>query len=195
MTRIVGGAARGRRLRVSATGTRPTSDRAREAVFSSLESQRGGLSGSWVIDLYAGSGAMGLEALSRGAAGVDLVERDRGALAAIEANVESLSLPGAHVHRADVEQWVQGRTQVSQPPQSADVVFVDPPYDVPAEDLADVLAALGESGRIAPGAWVVVERSRRADDFSWPTGFSADRHRRYGEAVLWFGRFDSVATC
>lgn len=183
MTRVVGGLARGRRLRVPAGGTRPTSDRAREAIFSSLESLRGR---SWaqaaVLDLYAGSGALGLEALSRGAARVDLVESDRRAAEVVAANVSSVApVPGAaHVHATSVERWVR------RPPVGVryDVVLCDPPYVLPAESVALALTTLREAGSLAAGALVVVERAQR-DDWSWPPGFRAVKERRYGEARIW----------
>lgn len=186
MTRVVGGSARGRRLRVPADGTRPTSDRAREAVFSSLESLRGL---SWadtvVLDLYAGSGALGLEALSRGAARVDLVEADRRAAQVVRANVALVApVSGtAHVHLADVERWVR------RPPGGVhyDVVFCDPPYSIPGEAVRPVLTALVDGGSLADGCLVVVERPQR-DAWVWSAGFEPVRDRRYGEAHIWVAR-------
>jgi 16S rRNA (guanine966-N2)-methyltransferase len=182
VTRIIAGAARGRRLRVPAGGTRPTSDRAREALFSALESARGGLGGAVVLDLYAGSGAVGLEALSRGAAHATLVERDPRAASVLRANAATVGLPGAEVVADSVERRVgQDATR------AYDVVFADPPYAEPAERVAAVLAALRDHGWLAPGAWVVVERSAR-HPFGWPPGYTPERDRRYGEAALWYGR-------
>lgn len=186
MTRVVAGAARGRRLRVPADGVRPTSDRVREAVFSSLEALRGGpWSGAVVLDLYAGSGALGLEALSRGADRVDLVESDRRAVHVIEANVSVVAPTAgeAHVHPAAVERWVQ------HPPAGVrfDVVFCDPPYATPAEPVAEALSTLRDVGALDDAALVVVERSRR-DAWSWPEPFHALKDRRYGEAHIWVAR-------
>lgn len=182
MTRIIGGAARGRRLRVPPGGTRPTSDRAREALFSALEAARGGLGGAAFLDLYAGSGAVGLEALSRGAAHATLIERDARAAAVLRANAAAVGLPGAEVVADAVERRLgQG------PPRSYDVVFVDPPYSEPVERVHAVLAALRDHGWLAPEAVIVVERSAR-EAFEWPEGYVADRDRRYGEAALWYGR-------
>lgn len=186
MTRVVGGAARGRRLRVPADGVRPTSDRVREAVFSSLESVRGGAwTGAAVLDLYAGSGALGLEALSRGAGRVDLVESDRRAVRAIEGNVSVVGpTPGeAHVHPTAVERWVE------RPPVGIrfEVVFCDPPYALPAEPVAAALSSLREVGALADAALVVVERSRR-DPWSWPEAFHPLKDRRYGEAHIWMAQ-------
>lgn len=189
--RIVAGAARGRRLTPPAAGTRPTSDRVREALFSAIESRLGALGGLRVLDLYAGSGAVGLEALSRGAAHVLLVERDRAAAEVVRANVAAVALPGAELVRGDV------RSVVSRTPPSAarapyDVVFADPPYEVADVEVVEVLAALGEGGWLDDGSLVVVERGRRGEGFAWPEGFEPLRDRSYGDTVvrsaLWYGR-------
>jgi 16S rRNA (guanine966-N2)-methyltransferase len=180
VTRIVAGAARGRRLAVPPAGTRPTADRAREALFSSLESQLGGLGGLSVIDLYAGSGAVGLEALSRGAARVLLVESDRRAADVAKANVRAVGLPGAAV-------LVRPAERLGPNPDPAyDVLFADPPYDVEAAQLRGVLTGLADGGWLTKEAAVVVERSKR-DDWEWPDGYAALRDRTYGEARFWYG--------
>ncbi len=188
MTRIVAGVAGGRRLAVPAgTTTRPTSDRAREALFSTVDAALRTLAGRRVLDLYAGSGAVGLEALSRGAAHVLLVESDRAAAAVVQANVAALALPGAHVATAPVERLVAG----APPDDAFDVAFLDPPYALPAEDVVGVLVSLVGRGWLRPGAVVVVERASRDRSWSagsWPDGLAADRDRRYGEATLWYGR-------
>ena len=190
MTRIVAGAARGRRLAVPPTGTRPTADRAREALFSALASLVGtplgggdALDGLGFLDLYAGSGAVGLEALSRGAARVTLVERDRAAADVIAGNIEAVGLPGADLHRRAVEQVVKE----DNPGDPYDLVFADPPYDLPGADLGRVLDALVRHGWVGADAVVVVERAARTP-WAWPEGFVAERDRRYGEATLWYGR-------
>lgn len=184
MTRIVGGAAGGRRLVVPAgEGTRPTSDRGREGLFSALESRLGGLAGRRFLDLYAGSGAVGLEALSRGAVGVLLVEHERRALEALRANLATVGLPGARVRPGRVEQVVAA----ANPDAPYDVAFVDPPYALPDERLVAVLADLLAQGWVAPGSVVVVERATRSGEPSWPEGLVVDRGRRYGEATLWYG--------
>ena len=196
MTRIVGGSARGRRLTVPGTGTRPTSDRAREAVFSSLESLRGTFAGAVVLDLYAGSGALGLEALSRGAAHVDLVESDRQAARAIETNrsvvgggagaesaPRSAADGTAQVHAITVERWIAR----SHGDSRYDVIFCDPPYAVGATEVTSVLEVLRQQRLLADGALVVVERGRRAPVWTWPLGFEAVRDLVYGEAHLWIG--------
>ena len=183
MTRIVAGTAGGRIIRVPASGTRPTSDRVREAVFSRLE-HLGVLDGARVLDLYAGSGALGLEALSRGASHVTLVESGPGAVAALRANVRALALLGAEVNADRVERVVAA----GPPPTPYGVVLADPPYALAAPDLATVLRALVEREWLAAGAVLAVERASRADPLRWPAGIEAVRDRRYGEGTLWYGR-------
>lgn len=188
MTRVIAGAAGGRRLTVPpGQGTRPTSDRAREGLFSSWEAQLGGASG-WrgrrVLDLYGGSGAVGLEALSRGAAHVLLVEADARAARTIRQNVDALGLPGAEVRHAKAAQTAAG------PPPDApyDVLFLDPPYAVGDPALREILLTLRSGGWLADGALVTVERGTRGGEFRWPEGFEQLRSRRYGEGTLWYGR-------
>ncbi|MFJ3756297.1 16S rRNA (guanine(966)-N(2))-methyltransferase RsmD [Streptomyces sp. NPDC090080] len=191
MTRVIAGAAGGRRLTVPpGTGTRPTSDRAREGLFSTWQSLLGGpLDGDRVLDLYAGSGAVGLEALSRGAGHTLLVEADPRAARVVRENVQNLGLPGAEVRAGRAEQIVRSPA----PPQPYDLVFLDPPYAVSDDDLREILLTLASGGWLAPEALVTVERSTRGGDFRWPTGFEALRSRRYGEGTFWYGR--AAATC
>jgi 16S rRNA (guanine966-N2)-methyltransferase len=183
VTRVIAGAARGRRLQVpSGDGTRPTSDRAREALFGTLESLLGAWAGLRVLDLYAGSGAVGLEALSRGAAHALMVEADPRAARTVAANVATLGLPGAEVRRGRVERVAAH----GLPGPAYDVVFADPPYDLTDDELRTVLADLRPA--VADAAVVVVERSTRGGAWAWPVGYEAVRSRRYGEATLWYGR-------
>lgn len=191
MTRVIAGRAGGRRLAVPpGTGTRPTSDRAREGLFSTWQSLLGGpLEGERVLDLYAGSGAVGLEALSRGAGHALLVEADARAARIIRENVKTLGLPGAEVRSGKAEQIVQG----SAPTDPYDLVFLDPPYAVSDDDLREILLTLRTQGWLAAEALVTVERSTRGGAFSWPDGFDAIRARRYGEGTFWYGR--AASTC
>jgi pantetheine-phosphate adenylyltransferase/16S rRNA (guanine(966)-N(2))-methyltransferase RsmD len=184
VTRIVAGAARGRRLVVPpGDATRPTSDRAREALFSALEARLAGLAGRPFLDLYAGSGAVGLEALSRGAGRVVLVEHHRAALAAIRANVAAVGLPGVQVSAERVERFVAS----PNPGAPFDVVFLDPPYSTPAAQVSAVLVDLLAHGWLRPEGLVVVERATRDGAPDWPAGLVGDRGRQYGEASLWYG--------
>lgn len=185
MTRIVAGVAGGRRISVARDfAGRPTSERAREGLFASLYTLLGPLDGARVADLYAGTGAVGLEALSRGAAHVLLVEADRRAARALTRNARALGLDAAaSVVPAKVERLV------SAPPEGGPyhVAFLDPPYALPATDLARVLTTMAGNGWFVPGAVVVVERPSREEPFPWPEGFAADRSRRYGDATFWYG--------
>jgi 16S rRNA (guanine966-N2)-methyltransferase len=185
MSRIVAGQARGRRLAVpDGRDTRPTSDRVREALFASLEADVGSLAGCRVLDLYAGSGAVGIEALSRGAATVVLVEVNRRAAGVIRQNLRNVGLQGGQVVSTKVERFVADPLGDRQ---AFDVVFCDPPYAMTGEAVGGVLVALRTHGWLVPGAAVVVERSTRTGEFSWPAGFAADRVRRYGDTTLWYG--------
>lgn len=174
MTRIIAGTHGGRQLRVPAGDTtRPTADRAREGLYSSLLSLLD-LDGAGVLDLYAGSGALGLEALSRGAGRATLVEEDPMALAALRANVTALELPAEVVAEA-VEDYLSG------PPSPYDLVVLDPPYDL---DVEPVLTAV--LPWLAPEAVVVVERRTRGAHPAWPEGLEGVRSRKYGEATLYY---------
>ncbi|HSP37598.1 MAG TPA: 16S rRNA (guanine(966)-N(2))-methyltransferase RsmD [Frankiaceae bacterium] len=178
MTRIVAGLAGGRRLSVPAgRRTRPTSERAREGLFSSL----GDLSGARFLDLFAGSGAVGLEALSRGASAATLVESDAGALRVLRSNATGLGLPGVDVRPSSVERFLDELVERDEPGEPYDVVFLDPPY---ALDIDPVL----RRALVAIGDVVVVERATRDGAPTWPDGVVGDKVRRYGDTALWYGR-------
>ena len=181
MTRIGGGMAKGRRLAVPARGTRPTSERTREALFNTLRAHLD-LGGAAVLDLYAGSGAVGLEALSRGAARVVLVESERTAAQTLQRNVATVGLPGAQVVRRPVSAALDAAAE------PFDLVFADPPYDLPDTDVADLLDALAGRGWLAESAVIVVERSARSPEPVWPSGIALITQRRYGDGRLWYGR-------
>ncbi|KIF76961.1 methyltransferase [Streptomyces sp. 150FB] len=188
MTRVIAGVARGRRLAVPpGDGTRPTSDRAREGLFSSWQSILGTLDGVRIADLYAGTGAVGLEALSRGAAHALLVEADARAARTVRDNVRTLGLAGAEVRTGKAEQIVTGPA----PAVPYDLVFLDPPYGVTDEDLREILLTLRTQGWLTGHAVVTVERSTRGGEFGWPEGFEPLRSRRYGEGTLWYGHIAS----
>lgn len=185
MTRIIAGTARGRRLAVpDGRNTRPTSDRAREGLFSALDAALGGLSGLRVLDLYAGSGAVGLEALSRGAATALLIESDRIAARVARANLDALGLPGGRISTDRVERLAA----TPCPEQPYDVAYLDPPYALSSAELSAALVALAENGWLADGALVAVERASRSEPWAWPAGFDALRSRGYGEGTVWYGR-------
>ena len=182
MTRLISGVAGGRRLKVPPSGVRPTGDRAREGLFNSLSTLTD-LEGATVLDLYAGSGALGLEALSRGAAQVVFVENGPRVLPVLRGNLETVGLPGGRVVSGSVPTVVAGPS-----PARFDVVLADPPYATPLPEVLGVLESLVRGGWLAEDAVVVVERSSREAPFEWPTPLHGLRDRRYGEAVLRYGR-------
>lgn len=189
MSRIIAGSHGGRRLATPpGDKTRPTTDRVREALFSAIAAWAGtadaapaeALAGLAFADLYAGSGAVGLEAASRGAGPVLLVEGNKRTALVTERNAATLRLP-VRVRAARVEQLV------AEPPgQPFDVVFLDPPYDLASAAVDDLLAALVAGGWLAPDALLVVERSKRSPDLVWPPGTEETWSRSYGETVLHF---------
>ncbi len=184
MTRIVAGRFGGRRLQVPSGGrVRPTSDRVREALFSRLETLVH-LAGARVADLYAGSGAVGLEAYSRGADHVLLVESSPRAARAARANIEAL---GASAHVRLVTASVMS-TLAAGADEPYDVVFADPPYDLPDRQITELQHALLDGGWLAPGAVVVIERSSRGAPVEWVEPVTDLSVRRYGETALWYGR-------
>ena len=186
MARVIAGEAGGRRLAVpDGRGTRPTSDRAREGLFATIVSLTGSLDGARVLDLYAGSGAVGLEALSRGAEHVLLVESGPRAARVIRDNIEAIGLAGAEVVTDRVER-VLARGPDNR--RRYDVVFADPPYALAGDEVSAMLQTLSDHAWLAPGALVVVERATRSGPVSWPAGFEPDRARRYGEATFWYAR-------
>ena len=188
MTRIIAGEARGRRLSVPpGTRTRPTSDRAREGLFAAITARHGPLDGTAFLDLYAGSGAVGLEALSRGAAPVLFVESDPTAFRVIRANMTAVGLPGAELVTGRVATVLRrgpGRGAGRGP--AFGVVVADPPYATGEGEVTAMLAAL-RGGWLASGAFVAVERATRSGPVAWPEGYAPDGSRHYGEATFWYG--------
>lgn len=182
VTRIVAGRAGGRRLAVPPKGTRPTSERVREAMFSALQAAIE-LDGAHVLDLYAGSGALGLEALSRGAASATFVESDRKALDVLRRNADAVGLPGAVVLPGAVETVL-----AREAPEPFDVVLADPPYATGARQLATVTDRLATNGWLAGHGVLVLERAARDDEPVLPEGLTFLHHRRYGDTVIhWIG--------
>jgi 16S rRNA (guanine966-N2)-methyltransferase len=184
MTRIIGGFAGSLRLEVPRSGTRPTSDRVREAIFSALEA-RDAVAGARVLDLFAGSGALGLEAASRGAAHVTLVDRSPAAAATARGNAARVrraaprgASPEIVISSQPVQSFLGGATGIW------DVVFLDPPYEFGGPELVHTLEALVP--RLSPDAMVVVERSSRDPEPGWPEGLRLDRRKDYGDTALYW---------
>ncbi len=180
VTRIVAGSAGGRRLEVPPKGTRPTSERVREALFNSLETMLD-IDGLRVLDLYGGSGALGLEALSRGAGHATFVESDRRAAQVLKRNATTLGF-----HDVRVEQVKAETLTAAASSEPFDVVMADPPYDLPGDLLQRVLDGLVANGWAGPGSVVIVERAVRSGDLDWPAPLEPLRSKRYGDtSVHW----------
>jgi len=187
MTRIISGMAGGRRLETPpGDATRPTSDRVREALFSMLEA-RNVIRGRRVLDLFAGSGALGLEAASRGAAEVVLVESSRQAIGVARRNTAVVGIVRVTAVLSSVQRYLE-----RSPDRPFDLVFLDPPYTLAEPVLGAHLATLHEGGWLAPDALVVVERSTRSPEPRWPAGLARDQIRRYGETAVWTANLASV---
>lgn len=184
--RIIAGRAKGRNIDAVASATRPTSDRAREALFSTLASEFGDFDGLHVLDLYAGTGAIALEALSRGASVVHAVEKDEPAAQAIEKNYENIKsaqCPGMfHLYTMGVNRFLQDKAQLQY-----HFVYVDPPYDLDDLDVIETLIQLVSGGFLHPQALIAVERNSRVREISWPDGLEQVREKNYGQATIFYG--------
>lgn len=182
MTRIVAGSVAGRRIEVPRSGTRPTSERVREALFSRLD-HYGVLDGSRVLDLCAGSGALGLEAASRGAGDVTLVDSSRAAADTCRRNIRALSLRGVRTVSMKAVSFLTGAAGTP-----VDLVLLDPPYELSEKELTSILSLLirSEDPWLTASAVVVVERSTRSPEPTWPQGLERFGDKRYGETTIWF---------
>jgi len=184
--RIIAGRAKGRNIDAVASATRPTSDRAREALFSTLASEFGDFEGLHVLDLYAGTGAIALEALSRGASVVHAVEKDEPAAQAIERNYENIKsaqCPGMfHLYTMGVNRFLQDKAQLQY-----HFVYVDPPYDLDDLDVIETLIQLVSGDFLHPQALIAVERNSRVREISWPHGLEQVREKNYGQATIFYG--------
>ncbi|MEN9692936.1 MAG: rRNA ((966)-N(2))-methyltransferase RsmD [Actinomycetota bacterium] len=178
MTRIISGIAKGRTIKVPRSGTRPTSDRVREAVFTSLTSRLGSFTDLNVLDLFAGSGAFALEAISRGANTATCVEKHPDSANTIKGNAKTLSFE-INVKTSDVATYLKGIAT-----QKFDLVFIDPPYEYLNEEIENLLHLLIAGGWLTEDAVVVVERSARGETFKWPEAYSEVQERTYGETTV-----------
>jgi 16S rRNA (guanine966-N2)-methyltransferase len=188
VTRIIAGSAGGRRLEtLKGNRTRPTSDRVREALFSAIEARTGSLHGLRFLDLYAGSGAIGLEAWSRGAEAVTFVEADRRTADLVARNAREIGCAVARVHATSVTWALSAGADAPY-----DLVFSDPPYPLDDATVADDLALLAAQGWLADEALVVVERGSRSPEPHWPEGIvplpGKRRMKKYGETTLWYAQ-------
>jgi 16S rRNA (guanine966-N2)-methyltransferase len=184
MTRIIGGDLRGRKLKVPEVQTRPTSSRVREAIFSSVEHAVSGLSDLRVLDLFAGSGALGIESISRGAAEAVLIEKDLRAADTLHSNIESLGLKTARVVITDAIE----ETSKSSSRGKFDVVFIDPPYELVDEQVDVLLGQLVKNGWLADFALLVVERGAKSKVI-WPKTVEELRQKFYGDTTIWYGQY------
>jgi len=188
--RIIAGVARGRTLGSVAGATRPTSDRAREGLFSSLTSEFGSFEGVHVLDLFGGSGAIALESLSRGATLVHVVEKDDEAQKTIETNYELVkkSHPAGKLQLFGMS---AERFLKDLPKAKYHLVYIDPPYDFSNQAVEDVLSALHDGEFLSSDAFIAVERTARGAQFIWPDAFSPARERNYGQATIYYANFQS----
>jgi 16S rRNA (guanine(966)-N(2))-methyltransferase RsmD len=182
--RVIAGSVGGRKLvapkgGARQGGTRPSTDRLKEALFSSLGPAR--VHDAAVLDLYAGSGALGIEALSRGAARAVFVDRDAAAESAVRTNLRTTGFEDvARVQRATVAGFVARPV----PEAPFDLVFLDPPYEVASTTVSEVLAALATAGLVVPGATVVVERPKSGEPVTLPDAWGIEKQRAYGDTLL-----------
>jgi len=190
MTRVIAGSLKGRRLLVPDEGVRPTSDKVREAIFSSLQS-RFDFEGARVLDLFAGTGALGIEALSRGARFAALVESNPATARTLKKNIESLSLTNkTQVVVRKVGSYLNdalAADRAKADSSSFDLVFLDPPYDLEGAEVDQALGDLANSGLLAPGAMVVIERPTKSTSPTWPEAIDEQLRRTYGDTTVWYG--------
>ncbi len=178
MTRIIAGTSKGRTLKVPPSGTRPTSDRVREAVFTSLNSRLGSFAELNILDLFAGSGAFAFEAMSRGATSATLIENHAPSAKIIKENAKTIGF-SVDVKTAEVKTFLK-----SPAVMKFDLVYIDPPYEYPNAAVEEVLQLLLQNGYLNTEAVVVVERSARGVQFEWPAGFEQVQERNYGETSV-----------
>jgi 16S rRNA (guanine966-N2)-methyltransferase len=185
MTRIISGKWKSLTLRVPQSVTRPTASRVREAIFSTLMHELQNFSDIELLDLYAGSGALGIEAISRGATRATFVDNDRHVIKIINANLSGLSNAKTSVVRSNAASFLNQTEEV----RPVDLVFIDPPYTVVDAVVEGHLATLVSRGWLKDQALVVVEREAKSQ-VEWPAGFRAFKPRIYGGTSIWYGRYE-----
>lgn len=189
MSRIIAGEARGTQLQIPKTGTRPTSDKVREAVFSRLEANRA-IEETRVLDLYAGSGALGWEALSRGAATLDLVDKASAAVQTLKQNRQKLAVLNKpiNIYRQAANTFIrQYRENNADVNPGWELIFIDPPYDLHNKEILELLEGL--KTLVDPDAWLVIERSSRSPKPDWEKfGWEDNGNKKYGETVIYYLR-------
>ena len=186
--RIIAGVAKGRSLSSVAGATRPTSDRAREAIFSTLTSEFGDFLGLHILDLFSGSGAIGLEALSRGASLVHCVEKDDSATKTISKNselVQKAQPVGAfHLFQMSVQKFVEELAQ-----NQYHFVYIDPPYDFADSELTTILGKLLSNNFFKDDAVIAIERASKTSQPTWPVGYEPSRTKVYGQASIYYANY------
>jgi len=186
--RIIAGVAKGRTLGTVAGATRPTSDRAREGLFSSLLSEFGDFLGLHVLDLFGGSGAIALEAFSRGASLVHVVEKDPDAQKTIENNFELVN-KNKPAGKFQLYPMSAQRFLSDRPKEKYHIVYVDPPYDFQDQEVEEILLKLHQGAFLKDDALIAVERTAKRSNFTWPQAFKAVRDRNYGQATIFYGNY------
>jgi len=186
--RIIAGVAKGRSLSSVAGATRPTSDRAREAIFSTLTSEFGDFLGLQILDLFSGSGAMGLEALSRGASLVHCVEKDDAAAKTISTNAslvqKALPFGAFHLFHMSAQKFVEG-----SPQNQYHFVYIDPPYDFADSEITAILEKLHANNFFKDDAIIAIERASKTTQPAWPHGYEPSRTKVYGQASIYYANY------
>ena len=186
--RIIAGLAKGRNISAVAQSTRPTSDRAREALFSSLASEFGDFDGLNILDLYSGTGAIGLEALSRGSSTVHCVESNEKAAQSILANYEGIKssqFPGNfHLYSMGVDRFLE-----SVAPLQYHFIYLDPPYDFSDSEISTILEKLHTNNFFKDGAVIAIERASKTKQPVWPQGYEPSRTKVYGQASIYYANY------
>jgi 16S rRNA (guanine966-N2)-methyltransferase len=191
--RIISGSAKGKSLTSPPMTTRPTSDRAREGFFSAIESAFNLIDGWHVdsisfLDLFAGSGAMGVEALSRGASEVVCVESNEKAIESIRANAQLVDVRfgSFQLHPTEVEKYLMQPRVIDD---GFDIIFIDPPYEYSNESITNILQLIVKNNLLSKRGMVAIERKSKAQPFQWPTGLVLEKLRSYGEGSIYYGGF------